>query len=127
MSTHELHDEVENMLGRLDLVMFIVVILQSYLVECANEWLWARSNYKAANCAFDEPTTGLDPERKFGVFEMIAYYRKQFGFTALLVSHDIPEVFQISDRVAWLDQGKLRFVGKPEELELSADVNYLDF
>jgi phospholipid/cholesterol/gamma-HCH transport system ATP-binding protein len=65
---------------------------------------------------FDEPTTGLDPERKFGVFDMIADYRERFGFTALLVSHDIPEVFEISDKVAWLDEGKIRFFGDPGEL-----------
>mgnify|MGYP001594777146 CR=1 FL=1 len=69
---------------------------------------------------FDEPTTGLDPERKFSVFEMIADYRERFGFTALLVSHDIPEVFEISDRVAWLDGGVIKFFGKPSELD--ADV-----
>ena len=76
---------------------------------------------------FDEPTTGLDPERKFSVFEMIADYRERFGFTALLVSHDIPEVFEISDRVAWLDRGKLRFFGKPEELDLSEDEDLSGF
>ena len=38
---------------------------------------------------FDEPTTGFDPERKFTVFDMIERYREQFGFSALLVSHDI--------------------------------------
>jgi phospholipid/cholesterol/gamma-HCH transport system ATP-binding protein len=65
---------------------------------------------------FDEPTTGLDPERKFGVFDMIADYRERFGFTALLVSHDIPEVFEISDKVAWLDDGKIRFFGDPSGL-----------
>lgn len=70
---------------------------------------------------FDEPTTGLDPERKFTVFEMIAEYRKRFGFTALLVSHDIPEVFQISDRVAWLDEGRIRFFGPPSELDSEAE------
>ena len=69
---------------------------------------------------FDEPTTGLDPERKFSVFEMIADYRECFGFTALLVSHDIPEVFEISDRVAWLDEGRIKFFGKPEELNTDA-------
>jgi phospholipid/cholesterol/gamma-HCH transport system ATP-binding protein len=69
---------------------------------------------------FDEPTTGLDPERKFSVFEMIADYRERFGFTALLVSHDIPEVFEISDRVAWLDEGQIKFFGKPEELNTDA-------
>jgi len=65
---------------------------------------------------FDEPTTGLDPERKFSVFEMIANYRAKFGFTALLVSHDIPEVFEISDRVAWLDGGTIKFFGTPSEI-----------
>lgn len=70
---------------------------------------------------FDEPTTGLDPERKFSVFEMIADYRERFGFTALLVSHDIPEVFEISDQVAWLDDGKIRFFGPPSDLHLEAE------
>lgn len=66
---------------------------------------------------FDEPTTGLDPERKFGVFKMIADYRERFGFTALVVSHDIPEVFEISDHVAWLDEGRIKFYGKPDALD----------
>ena len=69
---------------------------------------------------FDEPTTGLDPERKFSVFEMIADYRERFGFTALLVSHDIPEVFEISDQVAGLDEEQIKFFGKPEDLNTDA-------
>lgn len=68
---------------------------------------------------FDEPTTGLDPERKYGVFDMIRNYRRQFDFTVIMVSHDVPEVFQISDYVAWLDQGKIRFWGSPDELMAS--------
>ncbi|MGB0334347.1 MAG: ABC transporter ATP-binding protein [Opitutales bacterium] len=71
---------------------------------------------------FDEPTTGLDPERKFTVFEMIAEYRERFGFTALLVSHDIPEVFEISDRVAWLDEGRIKFFGGPDDLDQDAQI-----
>ena len=65
---------------------------------------------------FDEPTTGLDPERKFSVFEMIRQYRLQFGFTVIMVSHDVPEVFEISDQVAWLDGGKIVFWGPPDAL-----------
>ncbi len=65
---------------------------------------------------FDEPTTGLDPERKYSVFEMIADYSKRFDFTALLVSHDIPDVFEISDQVAWLEEGIIKFSGTPKEL-----------
>ena len=76
---------------------------------------------------FDEPTTGLDPERKFSVFEMIADYRKRFDFTALLVSHDIPEVFEISDQVAWLDGGKIKFFGSPRELNLDTNSALSEF
>lgn len=65
---------------------------------------------------FDEPTTGLDPERKYSVFDMIRQYRQQFGFTVIMVSHDVPEVFEISDRVAWLDQRKIAFWGSPRDL-----------
>lgn len=65
---------------------------------------------------FDEPTTGLDPQRKFSVFDMIRSYRKRFGFTVVMVSHDVPEVFEISDRIAWLDAGEIKFWGTPDEL-----------
>ena len=128
MSTHELHDEVEGMLGRLELGD----VSSSYPAELSGGMrkrvaLGRALITKPQIVLFDEPTTGLDPERKFSVLEMIANYRKQFGFTALLVSHDIPEVFEISDRVAWLDQGTLRFIGKPEELELSADLELSRF
>ena len=44
---------------------------------------------------FDEPTTGLDPVRKNAILSMIAQYQKKFGFTAILVSHEIPDIFFI--------------------------------
>ncbi len=65
---------------------------------------------------FDEPTTGLDPERKFGVFDMIRNYRERFGFTVIMVSHDVPEVFGISHQIAWLDSGKIKYWGPPAAL-----------
>lgn len=65
---------------------------------------------------FDEPTTGQDPIRKNIILGMIAHYRKQFGFTAVLISHDIPDVFFISDRILLLWDGKIGFHGTYEEL-----------
>ena len=65
---------------------------------------------------FDEPTTSQDPMRRNIILSMIAHYRKQFGFTAILISHDIPDVFFISDRILLLWEGKIAFNGPYEEL-----------
>ncbi len=64
---------------------------------------------------FDEPTTGQDPIRKNVILSMIAHYRKKLGFTAVLISHDIPDVFFISDRILLLWEGKIAFQGTYEE------------
>ena len=64
---------------------------------------------------FDEPTTGQDPIRKNVILSTIAHYRKKFGFTAVLVSHDIPDVYFISDRIIVLWEGKTAFQGPYEE------------
>lgn len=69
---------------------------------------------------FDEPTAGLDPLRRNAVFAMIARYQRQFGFTALVVTHDIVEALVASDRVALLDQGRICFEGTPDEFSASA-------
>ena len=64
---------------------------------------------------FDEPTAGQDPIRGNTILSTIAHYRKKFGFTAILVSHDIPNVFFISDRIIFLWEGKVAFQGSYEE------------
>ncbi|OGP77638.1 MAG: hypothetical protein A2V86_06460 [Deltaproteobacteria bacterium RBG_16_49_23] len=64
---------------------------------------------------FDEPTTGQDPIRKNAILSTTAHYRKKFGFTAVLVSHDIPDVFFISDRIILLWEGGVAFQGPYEE------------
>lgn len=70
---------------------------------------------------FDEPTAGLDPLRRNAVFTMIARYQRQFGFTAVIVTHDVPEALIASDRVALLDQGRMRFQGTPAQFTSSND------
>ncbi len=66
---------------------------------------------------FDEPTTGQDPVRKNTILGMIAQYQKKFAFTAILVSHEIPDVYFISNRILALYDRKIVFQGSPEELE----------
>jgi phospholipid/cholesterol/gamma-HCH transport system ATP-binding protein len=70
---------------------------------------------------FDEPTTGLDPIRKSAVHRMISDYQKQHGFTGILVSHEIPDIFYISQHIAMLDQGKIIFEGTPKQIYKSAN------
>ena len=66
---------------------------------------------------FDEPTSGQDPLRKNAILSMIAQYQKKLGFTAILVSHEIPDVFFISNRILALYDRKIVFQGTPGELE----------
>ncbi len=70
---------------------------------------------------FDEPTTGLDPIRKNAAHAMISEHQRTFGFTGVMVSHEIPDVFYISQRIAMLDQGRILFEGSPEEIQNSTE------
>ena len=76
---------------------------------------------------FDEPTTGLDPIRKNAAHAMIAEYQKTFGFTGVMVSHEIPDVFYISQRIAMLDRGRILFQGTPDEIQSSTDPTIRQF
>ncbi len=66
---------------------------------------------------FDEPTSGQDPVRKNAILTMIAQYQRKFGFTAIMVSHEIPDVYFISNRILALYDRRIVFQGTPEELE----------
>ncbi len=63
---------------------------------------------------FDEPTTGQDLVRRNAILSMIAHYKKQFGFTAVLISHDIPDVLFVSDRIVMLWEGTVAYQGTYE-------------
>lgn len=66
---------------------------------------------------FDEPTTGQDIVRRNVILSMIAEYQKTFGFTAIVVSHDIPDIFFISNKILVLYEGRIVFQGSPEEFD----------
>ncbi|MBU3666665.1 MAG: ATP-binding cassette domain-containing protein [Chthoniobacterales bacterium] len=70
---------------------------------------------------FDEPTAGLDPLRRNAVFSMIAKYQSVFGFTALIVTHDVVEALEVSCVVALLHHGEICFCGTPAEFASSAN------
>ncbi len=69
----------------------------------------------------DEPTTGLDPILVNSIHHLIVTLHRKFTFTAVMISHEIPEIFAIADRVAMLHEGRIRQVGTPAEIERSED------
>lgn len=64
---------------------------------------------------FDEPNTGLDPEVGQEIYDLIKDVQKAEGFTGVVISHEIPEVFQVCNKVAMLYQGGLEIVGGVKE------------
>ncbi len=69
----------------------------------------------------DEPTTGLDPIRRNAVYSMIVDLQKKFALTVVMISHEIPDIFYSSQRIAMLDEGKIRFEGTPREIRRFSD------
>ncbi|MFZ5368717.1 MAG: ABC transporter ATP-binding protein [Spirochaetota bacterium] len=68
---------------------------------------------------FDEPTTGLDPVLSETIMNLVLRVNKELGVTCILITHDIPAAFRISDQIAFLHQGTIVADGKPEEVARS--------
>ncbi|OGW67767.1 MAG: ABC transporter ATP-binding protein [Nitrospirae bacterium RIFCSPLOWO2_01_FULL_62_17] len=76
---------------------------------------------------FDEPTTGLDPLMSNTIHHLILDMHRTFGFTAVMVSHEIPEIFSISDWVAMLEQGRIAAMAPAEDFQRIADPMVQEF
>jgi len=65
---------------------------------------------------FDEPTTGLDPVVSRAVLDLFDLVHQQLRLTGILVSHEIPRIFQIVQKVAMLHEGRIIAVEPPDRL-----------
>jgi len=63
---------------------------------------------------FDEPTTGLDPITVNAILHLFDSAHKRLKLTGILVSHEIPEIFGIVQKIAMLYEGKIVAVETPE-------------
>lgn len=70
---------------------------------------------------YDEPTTGLDPVTTAVIDELILRMADELGVTGVVITHDMKSAFHISDRVAMLYDGRVRFEGTPEEFKTVDD------
>jgi phospholipid/cholesterol/gamma-HCH transport system ATP-binding protein len=70
---------------------------------------------------FDEPTTGLDPIISSSIHRLIISTHKKYGFAGVIISHEIPEIFEVADKVGMLYNGILIEYGTPEEIQKSSN------
>jgi phospholipid/cholesterol/gamma-HCH transport system ATP-binding protein len=64
---------------------------------------------------YDEPTTGIDPIMADVINELIIDLRNTLSITSIAVTHDMVSAYKIADRIAMLYDGKIIFIGTPEE------------
>lgn len=76
---------------------------------------------------FDEPTTGLDPEKSLEIYHLFLETQKRFDFTSLIVSHDIPKIFNLADQIIVLNKGKVDFFERPDDILQSKKPDIVGF
>lgn len=70
---------------------------------------------------FDEPTTGLDVNKSNEIYRLFYQTQQQLNYTAVIVSHDVPKIFKLSDYVALMADARLHGPMSPEAFQLSDD------
>jgi len=76
---------------------------------------------------FDEPSAGLDPITAAGLDELILRLRQTFHMTIVVVTHELPSLFLIAEKVVMLDRGKVLLAGTLEDLRASRDERVRQF
>jgi len=69
---------------------------------------------------YDEPTTGLDPVTGSAIADLITELDRNLGVTSLVVTHDIPLVRRVAERVAFLDDGRFIYTGGLSDVDAIA-------
>ncbi|WP_346244199.1 ABC transporter ATP-binding protein [Shouchella clausii] len=65
----------------------------------------------------DEPTTGLDPESRAELWQMIKQLQSEAGMTVLLTTHYMEEADELADRIAFMNEGRIVAEGTPDEMK----------
>lgn len=76
---------------------------------------------------FDEPTTGLDVATSNEIYRVFFRSQAKLGYTAVIVSHDVPKIFKLADYVAMLYNGVIQACVSPEEFQISSDPVIKDY
>jgi phospholipid/cholesterol/gamma-HCH transport system ATP-binding protein len=122
MSHQEVHNKVVEMLSSLSLESYAFRYPQEISIGIRKRVGMARALITQPKVLlFDEPNTGLDPLVGQEVYDLIKSSKARWGFTGVVISHELPEVFQVSDRVAMILKGKIIAEGSPADFAASQD------
>jgi len=69
----------------------------------------------------DEPTAGLDPDSAAELDELVLRLQSMMGLTIVIITHDLDTLWRVTDRVAFLDKGKVLYVDKIDKLVHHSD------
>ncbi len=124
----EIHDRVVALLESLSLSDYAFSLPQQISIGMRKRVGLARALIKRPQIVlFDEPNTGLDPLVGQEVYDLIKLGREKWNFAGIVVSHELPEVFQVSDRVVMLLGGKVVFDGSSAQYQGSSDPAVQEF
>jgi phospholipid/cholesterol/gamma-HCH transport system ATP-binding protein len=76
---------------------------------------------------FDEPTTGLDVAKSNEIYRVFFRTQSKFGYTSVIVSHDVPKIFKLADYVALLYDGVIQECIPPEDFQTSENPAVKEF
>lgn len=76
---------------------------------------------------YDEPTTGLDPIMTDSINKLISKLHTNENITSIIVTHEMRTVYDVTERVLMLDDGKMRFDGKSSEIKNCSDPKVQNF
>lgn len=124
----EVHLKVIDMLRSLSLLEYASLFPQQVSIGIRKRVGMARCLITRPRIVlFDEPNTGLDPLVGQEVYDLINACKAKWGFTGVVISHELPEVFQVVDRVAMLFNGRILAEGTTEELQCSENLAIKQF
>jgi ABC-2 type transport system ATP-binding protein len=110
--------QVESVLEAMDLVEAADRPVKTYSGGMVRRLELAQALVSAPQLlVLDEPTVGLDPVARDGVWERIARTRAETGMTVLVTTHAMQEADEHCERIALMHRGRVRALGTPEELK----------
>lgn len=70
---------------------------------------------------FDEPHTGLDPINAGAIDHLIKDLQRNQGVTNIVITHELRSVFRIANRIVFLEHGRIKWTGTPDEFRETKD------